>query len=254
MNSSELCELVSIYNVNTEVFVMNFNWNGDAPLAGQFFMVKPLRSSVFLPRPISVCEYYHDKNTIKFLLARRGKGTNELSQMRAGEKAELTGPLGNAWEFFLPDSGKIALIGGGVGVAPLTSLITQKQNYDYHFYAGFKRGFRDKEEENALLGSALKAGRLTVAAENGMNGCNGLITDFIDETESYDAVFACGTVPLLKAIKEKYEAKNVPYYVSMENRMACGVGACLGCTIHTTNGNSRCCADGPIYPAQKVFI
>ena len=177
-----------------------------------------------------------------------------MAQMRVGEKVELTGPLGNSWEGFLPAEGKVALVGGGVGIAPLTGLVEEHPEYDFHFYAGFKRGFRDKEEEAAMLGAAVNSKKIVITAEDSWTPLRGLITEFFDEKDGYSAVFACGPAPMLKAVKEKCEKASIPCFLSLERRMACGLGACLGCTIHTVNGNKRCCADGPIFAAQELLL
>jgi len=249
-----VCELVSNIHVNNEIFILQFSWNGNAPRAGQFFMVKLLRGSVFLPRPISVFDYCGTQKTVKFLIAKRGRGTDELSQMNCGEKAQLTGPLGNAWADFLPENGTAALVGGGVGIAPLAALAAEKPNYNFHFYAGFRNGFRQKDKENAILGGALCAKKIVVSAEDGRNALRGRIVDYLFEPENYDAILACGPEPMLKAIIKKSAVKSIPCYVSLERKMACGVGACLGCTVRTAKGNHRCCADGPIFPAKELVF
>ena len=250
---SLVCELVSNSRINDDIFALHFIWDGPAPKAGQFFMVKPLRGSVFLPRPISLCEYNEANRSIKFLIAKRGTGTNEITQLNTGDKVQLTGPLGNTWSDFLPENGKVALIGGGVGIAPLLALVAEKPDYYYYFYAGFKKGFREKEEEDAMLGAAYKTKKLIVTAENGRSALSGRITDFLFEPESFGAVFGCGPEPMLKVLKTKCEKKNVPLFVSMERRMACGIGACLGCTVKTLKGNRRCCSEGAIFNAMELF-
>jgi NAD(P)H-flavin reductase len=248
------CGLTANTPVREGVFSLEFAWNGPAPKAGQFFMVKPLRCSFFLARPLSVMEWKGASRALKFLVARRGKGTEELSLMRAGEEAQLTGPLGNAWADFLPVEGKTALIGGGAGIAPLAALVAEKPDYDFHFYAGFKHGFIDKREGAAMLGTALNAERILIAAEDGKNAPQGLIVDFVDWDGEYAAIFACGPEPMLKAVKARSAKAGIPCFLSLERRMACGVGACLGCTVRTGNGNRHCCADGPVFPAGELVF
>jgi NAD(P)H-flavin reductase len=192
--------------------------------------------------------------TVKFLIARRGKGTEELSLMREGEEAQLTGPLGNAWADFLPVEGKTALIGGGLGVAPLAALVAEKPDYGFHFYAGFKRGFRSKREEAAMLGEAVNTEKLVIAAEDGKNAVQGLIVDFFDWDTEYAAVFACGPEPMLQVVKARSDEVGIPCFFSLERRMACGIGACLGCTVRTVKGNRRCCADGPVFAAGELVF
>ncbi|MDR0494054.1 MAG: dihydroorotate dehydrogenase electron transfer subunit [Treponema sp.] len=269
---SIFCELIKNDSINSEIFLLDFMWPGSKPKAGQFFMIKPKRSAVFLGRPISVANI--ESNTVRFLIARRSTGTLELAAMRSGEEAELTGPLGNTWADFLTtvenENGKpIALIGGGIGIAPLQALLCEGLKYHFDcmrrvhtpslqggvvdFYAGFKNDIKT-EEKNALLGAAcLEANNMIIATENGKDGHKGRIPDFL-EPEKYAAVCACGPEPMLKAVAAKCKASRVPCFISMEKRMACGVGACLGCTVKTVNGNRRCCADGPIFRAEEVIF
>jgi len=296
-----VCELVNNISINEEIFRLDFVWQSaqiklaaskaSAPRAGQFFMIKPKQSSVFLGRPISVARWepaatdqdfirrkaqgkktpyqryltgkYLESDTVSFLIARRGQGTRELAAMHTGDEAELIGPLGNAWADFLPlakdgDKKPIALIGGGIGIAPLNALLLEtilRETSEYRFdlYAGFRTGFKNDEEKFALLGACIEANKIVIATEDGTDGHKGLIPDFL-EPEHYAAVCACGPEPMLKAVAAKCKAAGVPCFISMERRMACGVGACLGCTVKTVSGNRRCCADGPIFKADEVIF
>ena len=257
------CELINNTSINKEIFRLNFAWPGVSqikctpPKAGQFFMVKPKRSSVFLGRPISVALW--EPNTVGFLIALRGRGTQELASMRIGEEAELIGPLGNAWIDFLPNLTRdnvkpIALIGGGAGLAPLLAFLGEEPPCSLVLLAGFRTGFGNTEEKSALFVPALSASqKIIIATEDGTEGLKGRIPDFL-EPEQYAGVCACGPEPMLKAVAEKCKTARVPCLVSMERRMACGVGACLGCTVQTVNGNRRCCADGPIFNAHEVIF
>jgi NAD(P)H-flavin reductase len=232
----------------------------------------------------------------------RGKGTNELSQIRAGEKAELTGPLGNAWaDFPANHSGEKkvpALVGGGIGIAPLLALAGelsgnaagagagQAEPCRFDFYAGFRESFGGESLlwEN-LLDGAFAARKIVVAFEGGLEGGTpgstgtlerrdwvrpgesrgnfaadspsisihrGRIPDFVNPAD-HSAVYACGPEPMLRTLAARCGAAAVPCYVSMERRMACGAGACLGCTVETRGGNRRCCADGPIFPTEEIY-
>jgi NAD(P)H-flavin reductase len=295
---SLLCKVINNTAINREMFRLDCVWDGAAPRAGQFFMIRPKRSGVFLGRPISAARWENaaitaaDRGvaedltpsggkagaegggaensalcaiqsgkaaplTITFLVVRRGKGTNELADMRAGDEAELTGPLGNAWADFLPEkkSGKpVALVGGGVGLAPLGALAAELPAGSFVLYAGFRTGFRDTEEERALLGPAFAgADETIIATEDGTAGLRGRIPDFL-QARRYSAVCACGPEPMLAAVAAQCRAAGTPCFVSLERRMACGVGACLGCTVQTANGNRRCCADGPIFNAEAVIF
>ena len=183
--------------------------------------------------------------------------------MHIGEEADLIGPLGNAWTDFLPAPEKtskpIALVGGGIGIAPLNALLNEDTGHRYIMHAGFKEAFSNEKEQNAFLGPAVfEAEKIILACEDGAMGLKGRIPDFL-EPEQYAAVCACGPDPMLQAVAEKCKAAAVPCYVSLERRMACGVGACLGCTVATINDNRgvhnrRCCADGPIFNAQELIF
>ncbi|MCL2208721.1 MAG: dihydroorotate dehydrogenase electron transfer subunit [Treponema sp.] len=256
MKKSLDCIVKNNIQVNDDFFILEAGWEGVPPKAGQFFMLKPQRTSVFLPRPVSVFEYDPSGKVIKFLIVKVGTGTREMALLETGEILKLTGPLGNSWASFLPDSKKsrIALVGGSAGIAPLAALIAENQNMDFHFYAGFKNGFTNKENENTVLGSALKAQKLVITAEDGVNAVQGRVIDFIDIKENYDALLACGSREMIKAAVKFCETANIPCYVSIDSRMACGVGACLGCTVKTKNGNRSCCADGPVFPAGDLIL
>jgi NAD(P)H-flavin reductase len=272
------CKALKNVFLTEEIFRLDFSWPGPAPGAGQFFMIKPARSSVFLSRPVSVAcrkpAAEISAETISFLVALRGRGTNELSQLKAGDEAELTGPLGNAWaDFPAKHSGEKkvpALVGGGIGIAPLLAFARelsenaagaeQESLCGFDFYAGFRESFACE----SLLEEACAARRLVLAFEEGPGDeapnlavspsvCRGRIPDFVDPAD-HSAVYACGPEPMLRALAAKCRAAAIPCYVSMERRMACGVGACLGCTVETRGGNRRCCADGPIFPAEEIYF
>jgi NAD(P)H-flavin reductase len=231
--------------------------------AGQFFMIKPARTEVFLGRPVSV--FCGGSGELTFVVAERGAGTEAICAMRPGDEAELVGPLGNGFADFLPERGRImaggsvAVLSGGVGVAPVSMFARElrREKRDFAFFAGFKTG--DMVIEEALTVSALQdengdcpVGTVPViVTEDGSFGEKGLVTDFFVPTD-YAAVFACGPLPMLRAVHEKCVASGVPCYVSMEKRMACGVGACLGCGISTKQGNRRCCKDGPVFDAETL--
>jgi NAD(P)H-flavin reductase len=283
------CTLLKKRYFACDMFRLDFAWPGPSPKAGQFFMVAPVRTSVFLPRPISLAmgepalkeekETRHYKgrraneieyltsDTIRFLVTRRGTGTAELLSMNIGEEAQITGPLGNAWMDFLPaHSSKVALVGGGVGIAPLMAFagelkeFQEQNNAEYaercgfDFYAGFRVSPRQGNEQLVLSGLAfLGEDRFVLATEDGRMGSKGRVTDFLNPA-NYTAIFACGPLPMLKAVAQSAKLSGVPCYVSIERHMACGVGACMGCTVRTNAGNKRCCTDGPVFNAEEVLF
>jgi NAD(P)H-flavin reductase len=176
--------------------------------------------------------------------------------MRSGERAEISGPLGNSWAEAhaeaeagaeIPqasaEAGAAALIAGGIGIAPLAFYAREMGSREFDFYAGFKSGPFGLE--------GIKPRSLVIATEDGSQGLTGRIPDFFSPI-GYSVVCACGPGAMLKTVASICEAEGVPCLVSLEKSMACGVGACLGCTVQTWKGNRRCCADGPVFNAQEV--
>ncbi|MDR1362592.1 MAG: dihydroorotate dehydrogenase electron transfer subunit [Spirochaetaceae bacterium] len=241
---------------------LDFEWRGPPPLAGQFFLVKPARSSVFLARPLSAAGCSND--TVYFLAAVRGRGTAELTAMCAGEDALVTGPLGKGWSDFVPkNAGKpLALISGGLGLAPLAALHAEllKDNFNnFDFFAGFRRGADGEKLLSAVEGGLSEAiivseDESVSPASNGRIFKQGLVTDFL-EAEKYAAVFSCGPAPMLRSAALRCRKAGIPCFVSLEKRMACGTGACLGCSLPVRGGGFKsCCADGPVFDAAEVFF
>jgi NAD(P)H-flavin reductase len=138
---------------------------------------------------------------------------------------------------------RIALIGGGIGIAPLVYLAAELPSRSFDFYAGFR------SRPYGLDG--LQSRAIVITTEDGSAGHTGRIPDFF-ESAKYGAVYACGPEPMLRAVAAACKATRTPALLSLERRMACGVGACLGCTVHTLSGNRRCCADGPIFNAEEI--
>jgi NAD(P)H-flavin reductase len=222
--------------------LLSFKWDGTAPHAGQFFMLKPVNAPFLLSRPISVAN--RQDGQVSLLVQNRGKGSAALCAMKQGDRLEALGPLGIP---FAPAGYQsVALVGGGVGIAPMLALMSETSGAcDVCF------GFRTLPAAPVPLPSQCR--RFSIATEDGSFGEKGFVTDLFDAAD-YGAVFACGPLPMLAAVAAKCEKAGVPCFVSMEARMACGVGACLGCTIPTRHGNKRCCADGPVFPASEVFF
>jgi len=283
-----ICECINFAILTGDAVSLEFNWPGPAPMAGQFFLIKPKRSGVFLARPFSVAGWIPRKNTLfkgnedrrknidrrtsgdgntrddkrrldsdrrvntggilSFFVARRGKGSRELSELRKGEEAELSGPLGNCWPLEQIPRGAVALVGGGIGISPLLSLAMEIKKRPFDFYAGFRtRPFGLEGLENRAGGPR----SVIIATEDGSEGVKGRILDFFTPM-GYSGVFACGPEPMLKEVADKSVACGIPCFISTERRMACGVGACLGCKIKTLGGSRRCCADGPIFSGEEI--
>ena len=211
---------------------------------GQFFMLKTLDSSFLLPRPISVNDVKGTR--LSFLYRLEGQGTRRISSLGANDEIQLFGPLGNGFDTEKL-GGKIALVGGGIGVAPLLYLC-KKLGERAHVYLGYK------DLENMYIWDEFKnlAHETTIVTEDGSFGEKGYVTDYVPYDE-YDAVVTCGPEIMMNKIVESCREKNLACYVSLERRMACGMGACLGCIVETKNGNKRACKDGPVFKSDELI-
>jgi len=221
---------------------------------GQFLSLYSRDESRLLPRPISICEIDKEKGRIRLVYRVAGKGTEEFSHLKEGDSLEVVGPLGNGFPL---DKGyqKVFLIGGGIGIPPMVELSRQ--------LPGEKQviaGYRDKD---LFLKEELEEnGTLVIATEDGSMGTKGNVLDAIREQGlTADAIFACGPTPMLRALKSYAKEQGMDCYLSLEERMACGVGACLACVCksmdvdaHTYVKNKRICKDGPVFAAEDIEI
>ena len=215
-----------------------------SPVAGQFYLLRAKKSGVLLGRPISVyaAEESADGVTLEFLILKKGTGTAELCSLRVDDGIELIGPLGNC--FPAPKKGdRVCIVGGGIGVAPVAGFATTLSEKSYDFYASFKSGSYGLEH--------IAPATLTVTTDDGSVGVHGMLPAALTadtlRAKGYTVVYACGPTPMLAYLQKICKEAGIQSYLSMENRMACGVGACLGCTISTSEGNKRCCKDGPVF-------
>ncbi len=231
-----------------------------APMAknacpGQFVAVFPKDKSHLLGRPISICDADAEKETLRLVYRVAGNGTAEFSALQPGEEVAILGILGNGYVFSLFEGKKIIIIGGGIGIPPM--LMTAKK-YEGEKVAvlGYNGGDLFLKEEFDKLCSTY------VATMDGSAGTKGTVIDAIKEAGiTGDVILACGPMPMLRAVKEYAKENNMEAFISLEERMACGVGACLGCVTKTTEvhhhthvENARICLDGPVFNAEDVNI
>lgn len=248
--------VASVEHIN-EKFVL-LKLTQDAPLPpmcpGQFVEVKVENSpSTFLRRPISINDVDREKNELHLLVAIVGEGTKHIAQLATGDKLNVLLPLGNG--FTMPsDKGKHhLLIGGGVGVAPL--LYLGRAMHDMGCEATFLLGARSKKDL-LLIEEFKKYGRVFVTTEDGSEGEKGFVTNHsILSKEHFDYISTCGPSPMMKAVAHVAKELNTPCEVSLENKMACGVGACLCCVEKTKDkGNVCVCTEGPVFSADRLFL
>ncbi len=221
---------------------------------GQFVSVYCHEESRLLPRPISICEIDKEKKALRLVYRAAGAGTTEFSGYGPGETLRLVGPLGNGFPL---EKGyqKVFLIGGGIGVPPMVELSKQ--------LPGEKLVISGYRDEHLFLTEELgRHAALYVATEDGSVGTKGNVLDAIRANGlTADAIFACGPAPMLRALKAYAAEQGMDCYLSMEERMACGIGACLACVCkskdidaHTNVKNKRICKDGPVFAADEIEI
>ena len=216
---------------------------------GQFVSVYCHEGSRLLPRPISICEIDREDRAIRIVYRVVGKGTEELSQMRTGRCLDIVGPLGNG--FPLKDK-KAFLIGGGIGIPPLLELAKELKS-EKQMVLGYRDSMFLQEEFK-------KQGSLYVATEDGSYGTDGNVLDAIRENGlNAEIIYACRPMPMLRAVKAYAKERGIECWLSLEERMACGIGACLGCVCkskerdsHTNVNNKRICKEGPVFRAEEV--
>ena len=231
---------------------------------GQFIGVYPKNAATLLPRPISICEVNGERTALRIVYRIAGAGTREFSTYCAGEPIELLGPLGNGFPLF-PVGGtekgagkKVFLMGGGIGIPPILELAKQLDagKAQKQIILGYRDGTLFLKEDFERYGTVY------VAAEDGSVGTKGNVMDAIRENAlEADIIYACGPMPMLRAIKKYAAEHRIPAYISLEEHMACGVGACLGCVVktkeidhHSHVNNARICTDGPVFEAGEVDI
>ena len=223
---------------------------------GQFLSLYTGDGSKLLPRPISICEIDKEDSKIRLVYRVTGKntGTEGFSRLKPGEKIEALGPLGNGFPLDAVKGKKVFLMGGGIGIPPM--LETAKQLDAEKIMV---LGYRDE----LFLNKEFEAyGDVYIATEDGSAGTKGNVMDAIRENGlEADAIFACGPAPMLRAIKAYALEKGIPCWISMEERMACGVGACLACVCkskdvdsHSHVHNKRVCKDGPVFLSTEVEL
>lgn len=217
-----------------------------SPLPGQFYLVKSSRSNVQFGRPISVYHVERKSDTnlrVQFLILQKGEGTVELCHLLKNDLVELSGPLGNSFE---KTEGKLCICGGGIGVAPVANFASSLPPKSYDFYASFKSGSYGLEN--------IEPEKLIITTDDGSVGIHGMVTAALTsdtiKNEGYSAVYACGPTPMLAYIQKIAKEAGVKCFLSIEKKMLCGAGACLGCTIRTKEGNRRVCKDGPVFNSE----
>ena len=219
--------------------------------AGQFISLYCRDKSRMLPRPISICQVDAADNALRIVYRVAGKGTEEFSTLGTGKEIEIVGPLGNG---FPKKDKKAFLIGGGIGIPPMLQL-ARELTCEKQIILGYRDTLFLQEDFKGL-------GKVYIATEDGSYGTEGNVLDAIRENGlTADIVYACGPTPMLRAIKEFAAERKMECWLSLEEKMACGIGACLACVCrsrekdsHTNVNNKRICKEGPVFRAEEVDI
>lgn len=244
-----ICELVKKQRFSETVydFTVRCPEMAEKVKSGQFLHIL-CGGDAYLRRPISICDA--GEGEIRFIFETRGKGTEALSKHQVGDKLDILGPLGNGFDVHQEDQDTILLMGGGIGIFPLLNLAKQLKGK-----ATVLLGFRNKEAVMMEEEFRQVSKEVLIATDDGSYGHHGFVTDMMQEilaSGSVSRVYTCGPTPMMKKIAEMAAEKDVPCQVSLEERMGCGVGACVTCTCKVNGANKRVCKDGPVFDAKEV--
>lgn len=286
MKKKEKAKIISQNKITDDIYDLWIKTDmAKSAHCGQFVGVYTKSADKLLPRPISICEISDDYAAIRLVYRTAGKGTEEISRFKAGDDVYILGVLGNGYEFDkiatvmtapgnakeLSDTEKllalmdlnIVLMGGGIGIPPM--LETAKELKAHGCEPVSILGYRDS---NMFLKDDLtRYGAVYIATEDGSLGTRGNVLDALKANKlNPDIILSCGPMPMLKAIARysKTETENghrTEAFLSLEERMACGVGACLGCVTrtkerdaHSNVKNARICTDGPVFLASELEL
>ena len=231
--------------------------------AGQFVSLFSKDGAHLLPRPISVCGSDGERGTIRLVYRCVGSGTAEFSRLKEGDSVKILGPQGNGFPTELAAGKNVLLVGGGIGIPPMMSAAAEMRGAEKQAQpesVTFAVGYRS--DDTYLLEELKSFGQVLISTDDGSLGVRGTVMDAVRKKDPHaDLIFACGPKPMLRAVKDYAENKGIPCWISLEERMACGVGVCLGCVAKTTVTdehslvkNRRVCKDGPVFNAKEADL
>lgn len=253
MKKTYNCKLIKKTEIANGIFdfVIESEEIAQETQCGQFLHIN-CGESTFLRRPISICDAQNGE--VRFIFEVKGEGTSALSKKEVGDTIDVMGPLGHGFE--IKDSVKNpVIIGGGIGVFPLYKLAKELKNANV--FLGFRskdRVVMEKEFEDV---SAMTI----VGTDDGSYGFEGYIALAMEQFLGFnecDMIYACGPAPMLKAVKKIAESRGIPCQISLEQRMGCGIGACLVCACETKNEGTdrykKVCQNGPVFYSEEVVL
>lgn len=247
------CKILSNNEISKDVFEMlieNKDISKQAK-AGQFINLYPKNNSLILPRPISICEVDKKNKWLKIVYAVVGNGTKEFSNLQKGDNVDVLGPLGNGFDII--NCEESILVGGGVGTPPLVELAKNIKGR-MTIYLGFR-------SDPYLVEELRNYGEVYVATDDGSYGLKGTVIELLDKTNANGSVlYSCGPKPMLQALQKWTLEKGIDAQFSLEERMGCGFGACVGCVCKIKADNEcgytykKVCKDGPVFSAKEVIF
>lgn len=260
MKKKEICTVIRQKEIGDGIFSMWIQTEniGKEAKPGQFVSLYSKDGSKLLPRPISLCEIDRENSRLRLVYRVTGAktGTEEFSRLKAGDAIPVIGPLGNGFPVEKAEGKRAFLMGGGIGVPPILELAKQMQCEKKQIVVGYRNAQTFLKEEFEAVAE------LYISTEDGSVGTKGNVMDAIREQKlKADIIYACGPTPMLRAIKQYAEENGIECYISLEERMACGIGACLACVCkskekdaHSNVNNKRICKDGPVFLSTEVEI
>lgn len=245
---STIVNIIKINDSNIRLVLQNKDIANKAT-PGQFVNVKCCNSNeLILRRPISILKTYGEYYDIIYKIV--GEGTKRLSNFSIGEKLDVMGPLGKGFTKE-PTDKKIAFIGGGIGLFPLVYALNEFSDCESDFFIGFK-----SKNEMMLIDEIKKTGATVyISTDDGSVDYHGFVTDlFTENIKNYDKVYICGPLLMEQSCVDILRKHNIKGQVSLEQRMGCGIGACLVCACETVHGIKHVCKDGPVFNIEDVFL
>ena len=260
-------KIISNIEILSDIYELKFlsEYISDKAKPGQFINVKCSDGiDPILRRPLSICSIDEKNKSVIVTFRKKGRGTAYLAEKKSGDLLDLVGPLGNGFE----NSKKyrnIAVVGGGIGIFPLLFLLQQKSADSFCNITAYI-GFETKSKIILENEFAQCCNNLLLSTDDGSKGYKGFITDLLEydlmqrknEDEKYDIIYSCGPVPMMKKVAETAMRQRIKCQVSLEQRMGCGIGACLSCVckIKQNQNNDwiykRVCKDGPVFWGEEV--
>ena len=255
----EYAKVIDQFQLSERIFDLRLRTNAaQSAVPGQFLNLYPKDETKRLPRPISICEIDKENGILRLVyrVTKEGSGTEEFSGYRTGDEIKILGPLGNGFPVEEFRDKKVVLMGGGIGIPPMLSIAKELKGKCTAIL-----GYRDAN--TFLTDDFIDLNtKLVLTSDDGSLGIKGNVIDGMKQADlSADVIFACGPTPMLRGIKAFAEERKITCYISLEERMACGVGACLGCVCkskeiddHSKVNNKRVCKDGPVFLAEEVEL